>query len=323
MKNQIEFYLSELLYLHDCVIIPNFGGFVGNHISAILNENTGTIFPPSKRILFNKNLKTNDGLLISHISISEKISQENSKKEVEEFVSKINDKLSSVKTCRLDKIGLFSVGKDGNIVFLQDSFTNYNVNSFGLKSQRTKKVNKMEQTVEKIITPISIKNGRKKVWRAAAILLPIIGLSLISITQEDKINTIYSQMANMNPFSIFESHEKTIETDKKIDNQTIEIIPTETVKEEVIVDPEIEIEKVEDVVIEKSYFIIAGAFRKEKNALKFVKQLQVENYNSSIVGKTKGGLIRVCFDSFETKEEALISLKNLKSENKSAWLLSL
>ena len=55
-----------------------------------------------------------------------------------------------------------------------------------------------------------------------------------------------------------------------------------------------------DVIIEKSYFIIAGAFRKEKNALKFVKKLQVENYNSSIIGKTKGGLIRVCFDSFET-----------------------
>ena len=58
-------------------------------------------------------------------------------------------------------------------------------------------------------------------------------------------------------------------------------------------------------------------------ANKFVKQLQKENYNSSIIGKTKGGLIRVCFDSFETKEEAIISLDELRSEKKSAWLLSL
>jgi hypothetical protein len=322
MKNQIEFYLSELLYLHNCVIIPNFGGFVGNHKSAFINESSGTIFPPSKRILFNKNLSTNDGLLISHIAISEGISQTETKIKVEEFVSKINTKLSSVKTCRLDKIGLFSVGKENNIVFLQDSFTNYNVNSFGLNSQKTKKVNKIEQTVEKIITPISKKGGRKTAFRAAAILLPIIGLSFLSITQEDKINNVYSQMANLNPFSIFESDEKINETEKEIDTKVIEITPTENTIEKVIT-PEIENEEVEVVITKKSYFIIAGAFSKEKNANKFVEQLQEENYNSSIIGKTKGGLIRVCFDSFETKEEAIISLDELRSEKKSAWLLSL
>ena len=111
------------------------------------------------------------------------------------------------------------------------------------------------------------------------------------------------------------------ETKKEIDTKVIEITPTENTIEKVIT-PEIKNEE-EVVITKKSYFIIAGAFSKEKNANKFVKQLQEENYNSSIIGKTKGGLIRVCFDSFETKEEALISLKNLKSENKSAWLLSL
>ena len=79
MKKTIDTYISELLFLHDCVIIPEFGGFVGNNKSAVLNKNTNTIYPPSKKILFNKNLRTNDGLLINHISNSEVISNEKSK----------------------------------------------------------------------------------------------------------------------------------------------------------------------------------------------------------------------------------------------------
>ena len=322
MKNTIDIYISELLFLHDCVIIPNFGGFVGNNKSAILNEQLGTINPPSKEILFNKNLITNDGLLISNIAEKENISNIKAKELVVDYVENINEKLQTIRTFRIEKVGLLSLGIDNNVLFLQDSFTNYNLNSFGLKLEQTKKVDKIEKKIEEIIQPITTKTGRRKVWRAAAILLPIIGLSLISITQEDKINNVYAQMANLNPFSIFESDEKIIETEEEIDTKVIEIIPTENTIEKVII-PEIEIEKIEVVIKEKSYFIIAGAFSKEKNANKFVKQLQAENYNSSIIGKTKGGLIRVCFDGFETKEEAIISLDAIRTENKSAWLLSL
>ena len=73
MKRSIDYYINELLYIHDCVIIPGFGGFVGNHISAKLNKASKTLTPPSKQILFNENLKTNDGLLINYILENENI----------------------------------------------------------------------------------------------------------------------------------------------------------------------------------------------------------------------------------------------------------
>ena len=58
MNKTISTYISELLFLHDCVIIPQFGGFVEIINQAVLNETTGIITPPSKEILFNLNLKT-------------------------------------------------------------------------------------------------------------------------------------------------------------------------------------------------------------------------------------------------------------------------
>ena len=145
MKKSVDIYISELLFLHDCVIIPEFGGFVGNNKSATLNEISGTIYPPSKEILFNKNLNKNDGLLINHIAISEGITNEESKNILSDFVNKINIKLKTVRTFRIEKVGLLSVGLDNNILFLQDSFTNYNINSFGLSSEKSKKTNKIEQ----------------------------------------------------------------------------------------------------------------------------------------------------------------------------------
>ena len=98
MNKMVEHYISELLFLHDCVILPNFGGFVGNPQSAKLNKTTGVLSPPSKQILFNTNLKTNDGLLITHISNQEGITQEQAKNEVGNYATKIADKLTIFKS---------------------------------------------------------------------------------------------------------------------------------------------------------------------------------------------------------------------------------
>ena len=79
MIYSVEDHIKELLFRHDCVIIPNFGGLVSNPVSSKINTVSGTIFPPSKLIVFNKNLSINDGLLINHISKKEKISINDSK----------------------------------------------------------------------------------------------------------------------------------------------------------------------------------------------------------------------------------------------------
>ncbi len=68
VKNSIEYYISQLLYKNDCVIVMNFGGFVCRSISANINQITGVLTPPNKSILFNSQLKENDGLLINHIA---------------------------------------------------------------------------------------------------------------------------------------------------------------------------------------------------------------------------------------------------------------
>ena len=45
MNKSVEHYISNLLFLHDCVIIPKFGGFVANQRSAQLNKTTHSLSP--------------------------------------------------------------------------------------------------------------------------------------------------------------------------------------------------------------------------------------------------------------------------------------
>ena len=315
MNRQIEHYISELLYLHDCVIIPGFGGFVGNKKSAYIHPVSGIIYPPSKAFLFNKNLRQNDGLLATHIARMEGIELSKTTDLIEDFVKKIQSELEQRSAFKLQNVGTFTKGREGNISFLQDKSYNYNLASFGMQANH--KAKKVERTIsqdkEVILKSIGQKDFGKTLRRAAAVLIPLIGLSLIGITQEENINKVYSQMANLNPFTSTKTEIVALETKPEV---VIEIVaPTITkVKEETV--------KIAIPIVEqsKTYFIIAGAFAEKKNADKLLNKLKRWNYKPSIV---KGGnLMRVSYNSFQDRENALLALAEIRKENKSAWLLT-
>jgi hypothetical protein len=147
--------------------------------------------------------------------------------------------------------------------------------------------------------------------RVAAIILPLIALSYLSISQQERINTIYTQMATLNPFTSTEFIAPTLEI-----NTEKEVTPPVVIIEPIT-------EEVESPVITTSptYYIIAGAFAEQKNADKMIRKLSKWNYKPEIV--EGGSLLRVSYDSFTNKTDALVALHQIKQENSAAWLLSL
>ena len=67
-------YIGDLLYRYECVIVPKFGGFVTNEISAKVNHFTHTFYAPSKQITFNSHLQNSDGLLVNYVASAKSIS---------------------------------------------------------------------------------------------------------------------------------------------------------------------------------------------------------------------------------------------------------
>ena len=314
MVKTIEYYISQLLYTHDCVIVMSFGGFVGSNTTSKLNRKTGLLSPPNRSILFNTQLVENDGLLINHIAQSEGISQEKAKEELLKFVEISKANLTKYKSLRIKTIGLFTLNSDNKIIFNQDISINYNLNSFGFQDSVHNRIGRESEIIEESLKIIRKRNdfSTKRLMKAAAILIPLIGISLISITQQQEINNIYKQIANLNPFTVNNAKHIKIDTE-------IKVVETKTELETDI--KKVVPEREEVVVLKQTHYIIAGAFGVEANAIKLKNKLNRWNYNSTIISNKK--IMRVSYDSFSTKEQALSSLIKIRKENPAAWILSI
>jgi nucleoid DNA-binding protein len=70
----------------------------------------------------------------------------------------------------------------------------------------------------------------------------------------------------------------------------------------------------------KRYYIVAGVFSNEQNAIKMVKQLKQKGYNAENFGKI-GTMFAVSYDVYSSKEEADKSLSKIKKEyDPKAWI---
>ena len=59
--------IHDLLFQHDCVIVPGFGGFLTHYRPARLDAQRLLVHPPSKDLSFNKHLVRQDGLLVDQL----------------------------------------------------------------------------------------------------------------------------------------------------------------------------------------------------------------------------------------------------------------
>src|SRR5580693_10165262 len=128
---KVDKHISELLYEHDCVIVPDFGGFVANYASAKIHPTQHNFTPPSKNIVFNKNLKNNDGLLANHIVTTENTNYPEAIKYINHFVENTNSQLREGTKVKVDEVGTLFLDVERNIQF-KPSTTNYLLEAFGL-----------------------------------------------------------------------------------------------------------------------------------------------------------------------------------------------
>src|SRR5580704_233390 len=110
---KIEEHISELLFEHDCVIVPDFGGFVCNYSPAQIDPVKHLFEPPSKRILFNKGLTRSDGLLAHHISGKLKLPYSEAVTSISTEVKRYKDDIEKDKRLTLENIGLLYIDEKG------------------------------------------------------------------------------------------------------------------------------------------------------------------------------------------------------------------
>ncbi len=300
---QLANYINDLLYRYDCVIVPNFGGFVTNRIGAKVNNYTHTFYPPAKQITFNAHLKHNDGLLVNYIAKAENISFDAALKTVADTV---NNWQTTLKTTSIEvsSVGKLSLNKEQQIVFEPNTTVNYLTESFGLASFESSAIARYKEQVKPLIPVVETtsKDNKKVIplfvkYAATAAVLLTLGFAGWSGYEQNKQQKHFAKQQQ--------------EVAKKIQQATFVINnPLPTINLNV------------SKATPKNFHIVAGAFEFPENAEKKVNELKEKGFNAAIIGKNKWGLTQVTFNSFSSKNEAINSLYRIqKTVSKDAWLL--
>jgi|GEM_PF-721382 len=195
---RLDPFITDLLYDHDCVILPEFGGMVANYRSARLNVISHVIQPPSKSIGFNPSLKYNDGLLTNYVSAALGMSYKDAAALVAQTIAEYQQMLAAEGRFSIDRIGVFYKDRFGQVQFIPEEQENFLMSSYGLKPIQLKLVGGMTNLDSSKIIPMNGANTRP--WKvAAAILLPaLLAGSWVLGSRVGKHDEM--SFASMNPF---------------------------------------------------------------------------------------------------------------------------
>ena len=125
-------HISDVLYRHDCVIIPDFGGIIASYKPASISPGNDQILPPSKSIAFNIQLKADDGLLTNNIARAENIGFKDAADKIKKFVNQCEQRLTTKEKLVFSDIGSFHYDVENNLQFTPYESANYLLNSYGL-----------------------------------------------------------------------------------------------------------------------------------------------------------------------------------------------
>ena len=296
-------YISDLLYRYECVIVPNFGGFVTNEISAKVSHFTHTFDAPSKKLTFNAHLKNNDGLLVNYVATSKNISYSEAITIIEKEVDNWKFTLKN-EALELENIGSFQTNEEGVLIFDPTSIINFLTSSFGLSSYVSPAIKRIVSE-EKVTTlkTLSERNQRKTPvfikYAAAAAIIFALGTVGWKEYQKFEYNNLVAQSLQQQ-----QRVEKTVQEATFIISNPLPTITLTVAKQT------------------SNYHIIAGAFRNPTNAEKKLQQLLQKGFNAKIIGVNKWNLTQVTYESFNSRNKAIRSLNSIrKSDSKDAWLL--
>ena len=319
----LEKHISELLYRYQCIAVPGFGAFLSENVSAKLIENSNSFFPPKKLIVFNANLKTNDGLLANKIAAVEKCSYENAVDFIAVAVDNWSNILSEDNFLELKNIGSISLNSDNNMVFSPADNFNYLTSSFGLSTFVSPSVKRVVEETKNIFEPDFENIQLQQPIVADAVITPefrktrnfsnlkyaavfIVGCGIASPV----FLNLYKEKVAINNLIVEAKVQKQVQD--KIQEATFFISNNSLPALANAIDNNVKL----------NYHVVAGAFKVEANADKVCKSLIAKGFQAEKISQNTNGLYPVIYNSYASYSEARNAMIEIKKNNNvDAWVL--
>lgn len=340
--------IKELLFHHNYLVLPGFGGFVlkagPSHFSA-----TGlSLHPPFKTVSFNARLKQNDSILALWLQEQLQCQPSESLEHLRDFSDYCQAVLTTRRRLNMDGIGFFYLDFENNISFEPQTDVNFLTESFGLGTVQIKPLEPVpseekEQKIfkDRVIVAPEIRETVRTKRNYQRVLVPIALLGLLfSLLALFVANTKISGQLRASVMGA-ENHglyEPIVYPDLHLviparDNSAYVVdangIATVEVGEKVIpvkalsypVDAS---ETIRHNKYGKSFSgkfeIVLGCFAVPENATKMADKISRKHIDVRVSSRNEKGMYVVSTGSFSSKEEAIAGLSSIKPDYPKAWI---
>ncbi|MEM1320856.1 MAG: hypothetical protein AAGG75_11405 [Bacteroidota bacterium] len=349
MNIDVSAYISELLFKHDAVAIPGLGGLVTVYKPSTIDHVQGLLYPPSKSLSFDRELMTDDGVLIGCIRKKNDLSAEEAQKILQNYVAETQSALEKREIVVFPNVGRLYKDYEQNFQFLQDN-TNFNTDAFGLPAIQFYPIlrNRGSIFAESELgmpAPAPEVNKKQKSWKVptrqlqsalpAVFLIALLSLSVYFFTNRASEGSdgffkkpVAGERLNRKPsdnqaslLDVFKSREEPAPqaAAPPVSDETEE--PALPVDEDGEFETAIDTEAITTLPGQKEAVIIIGAYGKKAGVKKRIKQLYdlgYDAYQDKLRGLTRVG----AQFSYEEEEQLEETLRLLRQKfDKSAYLL--
>lgn len=114
---ELRRHIEILLLSHDCVIVPNLGGFMAHHVAARFDKADGMFIPPCRLLGFNAQLNMSDSVLAQSYADAYDLSFPEAVRRVEHEVSLLKERIAKNGRYDFAGLGTLSVNSDGRYEF--------------------------------------------------------------------------------------------------------------------------------------------------------------------------------------------------------------
>lgn len=351
----IERDLHELLYRHDCVIVPHWGGFLTNYRPARLDEVRRLVHPPGKDTSFNRNLTRNDGLLADHVAKREGIAFDKAADHIAAEVEQWRVVLQRSGRLELAHIGIFYHDAEHILQFDPDKRSDHLKDSFGLRpvpaipvlERRDVPVIPIARPPKVVAEPLPQRPNKVIAWTAAGVAAMLVLVAAVWVGLEgDRV-----QWSSLSPFATVERTYVPFANgvEQPVASAGIFTLPEEPMGVQVlplgvgdsvhvIVDlgtpmPTTAVVDTTRVVMPAAsatsgsstmllrFHVIGGCFAQPENADRYLAELQAKGYDARRLPK-RGVLHPVAFGSYASRSEALQAMEAVRGSSAAqAWLL--
>ena len=207
---RIVLHIEQLLLTNDCVIIPEFGGFVLHPSTAVYKSEEHRFCPPSKGVVFNPTLNHYDRLLLDSYIQMYGLTFEEARILLKNDIKKLYNEIDNKGSIYFEKIGFLKRGDDWNLCFEpeQDSkfvgLKPYGLYTFYLPPVVRDEQKEKTQTAQTIIPKTKHKNivylpVNRFLIRAVGVSAAAVALFLIISTPLKDVDRAASFSAGFTP----------------------------------------------------------------------------------------------------------------------------